>query len=112
MLCGLSSAPTRKSTAPTIPMKRIARIASGRRSALFKGIVLLLIHQGSSFGNASLDQFGLNLELLVGPQIDHSFKGQVSRQRYSNIVAARCEQHGFSRAIELADISCKLIIHK
>ena len=76
------------------------------------GIVLLLIDQRPSLSDAALDQFGLNLELLVGPQIDHSFKWQVPRQRYSNIVATRCEQHGFSRAVELADISRELIVHE
>lgn len=41
-------------------------------------IVLLLIHQRPGFGDASFDQFGLNLELLMSPQIDHGFKWQIS----------------------------------
>ena len=59
------------------------------------GIVLLLIDQRPSLGDAALDQFGLNLELLVGPQIDHSFKWQVPRQRYSNVVPSGVSSMAF-----------------
>ena len=63
---------------PTIPKRRIARIASGKRSARLNLAILLLIHQRTGFGDAALYQFGLNLELLVRTQVNHGLKRQIA----------------------------------
>ena len=71
---GLPVGPNAKQDSPTIPKRRTARIASGKRSARLKLAILLLIPQRTGFGDAALYQFSLNLELLVRTQVNHGLK--------------------------------------
>jgi hypothetical protein len=53
------------------------------------GPYLFFADEGSGFGDAAFHQFGLDFELLMGPQVRHGFKRQVSGKGNAHMVLAR-----------------------
>jgi hypothetical protein len=73
---------------------------------------LLFAYQRSSLRNASFHQVGLDLQLLMWAQIRDCLEGQVTRKCDADAMLSRRQQQCLPDAIELVNVSGKLIVNE
>jgi hypothetical protein len=86
------------------------RFIFGCRQTAAYVLLISLVYKRAGFGNAALYECGLDSKLLIGAQVHHVVKGQLTRQRDPYAMLSWRKEHRLAWPIKFLHVPGELII--